>query len=51
MTDQTRINVRLPADLWRHVKAQAALDGKTATDVVIEALRAWLERRQREAQP
>ncbi len=34
----------VPEDLWRGVKARAALEGKTVSAAVAEALRSWLER-------
>lgn len=36
------INLQVDSDLWRRVKAQAALDEKTANQFVEEALRGKL---------
>ena len=38
-----RINVRIPESIKRRAKAQAALEGKTLSDVVRELLLAWLK--------
>ena len=36
-------SVRVPDDLWHAALAQAHKDGRTLTDVVIEALRAYVD--------
>ena len=36
--------IRVSNDLWSAVKDKAALDGRTVTDVIIEALKAYLEK-------
>lgn len=36
--DKQVINIRLNPALWRKVKSQSALEGKTATQWVVEAL-------------
>ncbi len=35
---------RVPSDLWRKVKAQAALSGKTVSELLVEKLEDWLEK-------
>jgi predicted HicB family RNase H-like nuclease len=40
VTDMANINVTVPDDLHRQVKAAAALEGKSLKDYVIEALAA-----------
>lgn len=42
MAQEIRINVRIPPELKRRVKAKAALQGKTLSDVVRELLEAWV---------
>ena len=42
-----RLNVRIPQDIKRRAKAQAALEGKTLSDVVRELVTAWLEEKEK----
>lgn len=44
MTSTTKRQVYLPDDLWLAVKAQALLEGVTATDIVIRSLVDYLDR-------
>jgi predicted DNA binding CopG/RHH family protein len=37
-----RRTIRVPDELWEAVKAKAAANGKTVTDVTIEAYRRYL---------
>jgi hypothetical protein len=39
-----KATIDLPDDLYRRVKARAALDGRTVREVSIELYTAWLER-------
>jgi len=34
--------IRVSADLWAAVKEKAAIEGRTVTDVIIEALKAYV---------
>jgi len=38
-----RIAPRVPEQLWRRVKAQAAMHGTTAEAIVVEAIEEYLE--------
>lgn len=38
-----RVNIEVPRDLWRKVKAQAALEERPARYLVEDALRAYLK--------
>lgn len=38
-------NVRVPDDLWASVKARAATEGVTVTDVIVRALRRYVARK------
>jgi hypothetical protein len=42
-TPEARQSVYIDPDLYAHVKAQAAIERKTVTVVLDEALRAWLK--------
>ena len=44
-----KTTVEIPMELLRRVKAEAALQGRTFKDVLIEALREKLDRRGRQA--
>lgn len=41
-------NVRVPQDLWDAVKEEAALEGRTITDVINADLHRYVTRRRRE---
>ncbi len=38
-----QLNIRLPEDVHRQLKARAALEGLTMADVVLELVRAYLD--------
>lgn len=40
--------IRVPDDLWAAVKAKAALENRTVTDVIIRALEAYIKDLQEE---
>ena len=43
--ETVRLNVELPANLRRRVKARCAIDGRDIRDVVIELLESWLAKK------
>jgi hypothetical protein len=35
--------IRVATDLWASVKEKAAIEGRTVTDVIVEALKAYIK--------
>jgi predicted HicB family RNase H-like nuclease len=42
--DKQQLNLRIPEELHREVKAKAAQSGKSLTQVIVELLTFWVKR-------
>ena len=48
MVEQAKTSIKISPDLWKEAKIEAIRYGKTVSEVVEEAIEAWIKERKKE---